>query len=40
MLNFQVACTKKFRPKNEFFCTANKYGMALLICKKFRKNDT
>ena len=35
MLNFQVACAKKFQPKN-----ASKYGMALLICKNFRKNDT
>ena len=40
MFNFQVACTKKFQPKNEFFCTASKYGMALLICQNFRKNGT
>ena len=39
MLNFQVVCAKKFQPKNEFFCTASKYGMALLISKKIRKNN-
>ena len=38
MSNFQVACAKRFQPKNEFFCTASKYGMPLLICKKIRKN--
>ena len=26
--------------KNSFFCAASKYGMLLLICKNFRKNDT
>ena len=31
MLNFQVACAQKFQAKNEFFCTASKYGMLLLI---------
>ena len=40
MLNFQVACAKKFQPKNSFFCIASKYGMSLLICKKIRKNNT
>ena len=39
MFNSQVACAKKFQPKNEFFCTASKYGVALLICKKIRKNN-
>ena len=37
MFNFQVACAKIFQPKNEFFCTASKYGMALLICKNLEK---
>ena len=26
--------------KNVFFRAASKYGMLLLICKNFRKNDT
>ena len=40
MLNFQVACAQKFQTKNNFFSAASKYGMLLLICKNFRKNDT
>ena len=40
MLNFQVACAQKFRTKITFFGAARKYGTLLLICKKFRKNDT
>ena len=36
MLNFQVACAQKFQT----FGAASKYGMLLLICKNFRKNDT
>ena len=40
MLNLPSSLCKKIQPKNEFFCTASKYGMALLICKKFRKNNT
>ena len=40
MLNFQVACAQKFQTKNNFFGAAGKYGMLLLICKKFRKNDS
>ena len=40
MLNFQVVCAKKFQAKNDFFSTASKYGMLLLICKKFIKNHT
>ena len=38
MLDFQVA--QKFKLKIIFFCAASKYGMMLLICKNFRKNDT
>ena len=34
MFYFQLPCAKKFQPKNEFFCTASKYGMPLLICKR------
>ena len=37
MFNFQDACAKKIQTKNEFFCHANKYEMALLVCKEFRK---
>ena len=40
MLYFQVACAQKLQTKNDFFCTASKYGMQLLNCKNFRKNDT
>ena len=39
MLNFQVACAQEFHTNN-FFSAASKYGMLLLICQKFRKNDT
>ena len=39
MLNFQVACERKFQTKNSFFGAPSKYGMLLLICKNFRKND-
>ena len=36
MFNFQVACAKKFQPKNEFFCS--EYGMTLekMIRSKYR----
>ena len=40
MLNYQVAYAQKFQTKNNFFSASSKYGMLLLICKKFRKNDT
>ena len=40
MLYFQVACAQKLQTKNDFFCAASKYGMQLLNCNNFRKNDT
>ena len=40
MLDFQVARAQKFKLQMIFFCAASKYGMVLLICKNFSKNDT
>ena len=40
MRNFQVVCAQKFQTKNDFFCAVSKYGMLLLVCENFRKNDT
>ena len=40
MFNFQVACAQKFQINNDIFCAVSKYGMLLLICENFTKNDT
>ena len=39
-LLFKWLTHKNFKLKLNFFCTASKYGMLLLICKNFIQNDT